>query len=178
MIDSLMFITYLFNHPFGSHHPGAAFSISSTAFKTNHRIPLGYTCKGSELFIPVSWRNVPKKAKSLALLVFDEDAPHKTRYHFAAYNIKPTKNGLKSLHSAKIAFQTAKNSWGAKAYKPPCFAPDEHHYIIRLYALDKKLLPETIQSALNMREAMRHHIIRKVQITGVLYAKESPKTFP
>ncbi len=175
MLDSLAFLAYMFHHPFGSKHQRDALTLSTPAFKTEHAIPQLYTCEGKKLFIPVNWQHIPKRAKSLALIIFDEDAPPQSRYHFAAYNIKTTTAGVINLQSPKPSFQIAQNSWGEKDYHAPCLANNEHHYVIRLYALNKKLSPQTVNTALQVREAMRHHIIQRIQITGILYPRQENK---
>lgn len=175
MLEHFTLLAYLFRHPFGAASTEAPFTISSPAFKTHRAIPERYTCNGKQAFIPVKWTNVPKNTRSLAILMFDEDAPKQNRYHFAAYNIDPNSSGLNQLPTDANS-HIAKNSWGEQTYHVPCYSATEHHYNIRLYALDTKLATEKVSTTLQMRQAMRQHTIQHIQLTGIIYPKQKVHT--
>ena len=49
--------------------------VTSSAFEEGGPIPAQYTCEGEDSSPPLSWSGVPTKAKTLALIVDDPDAP-------------------------------------------------------------------------------------------------------
>ncbi len=50
-------------------------TISSTAFADKGPIPKRCTCEGEDVSPPLSWSNVPERAKSLVLIEDDPEAP-------------------------------------------------------------------------------------------------------
>ncbi|MFP4078984.1 MAG: YbhB/YbcL family Raf kinase inhibitor-like protein, partial [Candidatus Izemoplasmataceae bacterium] len=50
-------------------------SLKSPAFEDNGAIPKKHSGEGKNVSPPLTWEDVPKEAKSLALVVFDPDAP-------------------------------------------------------------------------------------------------------
>lgn len=55
----------------------------------------GFGCSGNNISPALSWSNVPAGTKSLALQVFDPDAPSGSGFwHWAVYNIPPTVSSL------------------------------------------------------------------------------------
>lgn len=61
--------------------------ITSPAFENNGYIPSKYTCDGTDSNPPLLIENVPAKAKSLALIVDDPDAPGGVWVHWVLWNI-------------------------------------------------------------------------------------------
>src|SRR5205085_8829293 len=73
--------------------------LTSSAFAENQSIPKLYTCEGKDLSPPLSWSGLPEKARSLALIVDDPDAPDPaapkmTWVHSVLYNIPVIATGL------------------------------------------------------------------------------------
>src|SRR3954463_2669258 len=55
----------------------------------------GFGCTGQNISPALEWSNVPAGTKSLALQVFDPDAPTGSGFwHWAVYDIPPTATGL------------------------------------------------------------------------------------
>lgn len=55
----------------------------------------GFGCSGNNISPALSWSNVPAGTKSLALQVYDPDAPSGSGFwHWAVYNIPPTVSSL------------------------------------------------------------------------------------
>src|SRR3989344_2770172 len=68
--------------------------IKSTAFTDGNRIPSQYTCDGENTNPPLTFADVPKEARSLALVVDDPDAPGGTWIHWLLWNISPRAEGI------------------------------------------------------------------------------------
>ncbi len=162
MLDSLMMLVYLFARPHGEHAPKPLL-LKSTAFRNHHNLPKRYTCYGKGQPVPLSWRNLPKETRSVAILMTDKDMPRQQHfYHWAIFNIPPQVN---KLPQTKNTASFANNSWGKHSYQPPCPKHGVHHYEISFYALDTILPPSADKSAVAMREQMRHHVLASAKIT-------------
>ncbi|MBU6474767.1 MAG: YbhB/YbcL family Raf kinase inhibitor-like protein [Alphaproteobacteria bacterium] len=145
-------------------------TISSPAFADGGTIPRKYTCDGANVSPALQWKNVPEKAKSLALAVEDPDAPAGGWTHWVIYNIPAGSHGLSSqmpptAHAANGTAQGA-NSFGKTGYGGPCppsgAAP--HHYYFRLYALDAELPP--VPDAAALKAALKGHVLAAAALTG------------
>lgn len=110
----------------------------------------GFGCTGGNLSPALQWRNVPKGAKSLSLLIHDPDAPTGSGFwHWAVYNIPPTATGLAqgagnspaTLPAPAFGGTTDFLDTGATGvngnYGGPCPPAGDkpHRYIFTLYAL-------------------------------------------
>lgn len=70
--------------------PGpTSLKVTSSAFSDGGKIPKKYTCDSSNASPPLRIENLPKTAKSLALIVDDPDAPGRTWTHWLLWNIEP-----------------------------------------------------------------------------------------
>lgn len=101
----------------------------------------GFGCKGKNLSPEIQISNVPKDAKSLAIIVFDPDAPTGGGgwYHWLAINIPTTKTsfsvGEKNLE--KLGLVQTVNSYGTNAFGGACppIGDKPHRYVFTVYAL-------------------------------------------
>ena len=50
-----------------------SFSLSSPAFRNGQAIPVRFTCDGADQSPPLSWSELPKGTRGLAVIVDDED---------------------------------------------------------------------------------------------------------
>ncbi len=138
--------------------------IESEAFANNGNIPKTYTCDGVNINPPLLISNVPEKAKSLAIIVDDPDAPNGTWNHFIIWNIDPK---IQKIEEGKLKAGTiGGNSRGHLGYDGPCPPDGEHHYVFKLYALDKIL---DLPSGANKKElilSMDGHILEEAELIG------------
>ncbi len=127
----------------------SAFEIKSPAIGADGTIPLKYTanafgCHGSNISLPLEWKDVPAGAKSLALTMFDLDAPTGSGFwHWTIANMPPTTmslaEGVGVAGNAKLPKGAAqgRNDAGTAAYFGPCPPAGDkpHHYVITIFAV-------------------------------------------
>lgn len=136
------------------HAQTPAFTLSSPDLSSgrfdNQFVLNGFGCKGQNVSPALQWKNVPAGTKSLALQVYDPDAPTGSGFwHWAVYNIPADATGLArgagnsaaTLPAGAFGGQTDFADTGATGgngnYGGPC--PPEgdkpHRYIFTLFAL-------------------------------------------
>lgn len=144
--------------------------LTSTAFNDGERVPVKYTCEGPNISPPLSFTDVPAKAKSLVLMVEDPDAPAKPWVHWLVFNIPADAKGFEENSIAPGSTQGLCNG-NTFGYEGPCPPENEHTYLFKLYALDKKLdIPNESDRKVVLRE-MKGHIIAEAVLKGK-YRKE------
>lgn len=140
---------------------GISFQLSSDAFSDGGLIPVKYTCDGSDVNPPLKWSGVPPGTKSLAMIVYDPDAPSGTFIHWILYNINPSVTSIAEGASRKddreipgIGVQGL-NDFGEVGYGGPCppRGHGTHRYYFALHALNVSSLnvkePATASSLIN-----------------------------
>ncbi|MBW1997459.1 MAG: YbhB/YbcL family Raf kinase inhibitor-like protein [Deltaproteobacteria bacterium] len=144
--------------------------ISSSAFVNGGIIPRKYTCDGRDLSPPLKWENIPAKAKSLALICDDPDAPMGTWVHWVLFNLPPSvtelPEGVPSSRVLENGAKHGKNDFRRFGYGGPCPPSGTHRYYFKVYALDTMtdLAPGITKSQL--LEAMRGHVLAQGQLMG------------
>ncbi|MHB0969341.1 MAG: YbhB/YbcL family Raf kinase inhibitor-like protein [Thermoanaerobaculia bacterium] len=143
--------------------------IESSAFKEGALIPQKFTCDGQDLSPALRFTDVPKDAKSLALVVDDPDVPPAVRAdrnwdHWVVWNIPPATHDIGEGAPPKGI--QGRNSWGKNVYGGPCPPDREHRYFFKLYALDTMLeLPATAGKP-ELLAAMKGHVLEQAQLMG------------
>jgi len=143
--------------------------LTSTAFQHNGKIPSKYTCDGLNISPPLEIYDIPKEAKTLALIMEDPDVPKKIRPdgmwdHWIVWNIDPK---IISIGNGKEPEGVeGKTTYGRLGYGGPCPPDREHRYFFKVYALNIKLkLPEG-SSKQELLKAMQGHIIDNAELIG------------
>lgn len=139
--------------------------IESPAFAHGAHIPEPYTRFGENQSPPLSFRDVPPQAKSLALIVDDPDAPRGTFTHWIVFNLPPTTAGLKE-NARPTDGTEGNNDWKELGYGGPRPPDGEHRYFFKLYALDRKLDAPSGASRATIDAALRGHIIAEAELMG------------
>jgi Raf kinase inhibitor-like YbhB/YbcL family protein len=137
-----------------AHAQTATFTLSSPDLSSgrfdNQFVLNGFGCKGQNVSPALQWSNVPSGTKSLALQVYDPDAPTGSGFwHWAVYNIPADTTGMPrgagnsaaTLPAGAFGGNTDFADTGATGgngnYGGPC--PPEgdkpHRYIFTLFAL-------------------------------------------
>jgi len=145
---------------------GAGMKIFSPEFENNGFIPKKFTCQGADVNPALIIENIPKEAKSLALIVDDPDAPMVTWVHWVVFDIAL----INRIEENSIPGKQGLNDFSRKDYCGPCPPSGTHHYFFKIYALDKILnLSEGIASK-ELEKAMEGHILEQAELIG-LYKK-------
>ena len=160
-----------------------ALTIKSTAFAPNGSIPIKHTCEDDDVSPTLEWSGVPERAKSLALIVDDPDAPDpaapKMVYvHWVLYDLPATSRGLpEGTTSARLPQGTreGKNDYGKLGYGGPCPPIGRHRYFFKLYALDTTLgdLGPGATKA-TVEKAMKGHVIEQAELVGTYQGAHGP----
>lgn len=147
-------------------------TISSPAFTPGGPIPATYSCKNSAAGSPpIQWQGVPADAKTLALILKDPDAPHRTFIHWVIYNIPATATGLEANvpRTAELAdgARQGDNTLGKIGYMGPCPpSGPAHHYHFYLMALNIKLDLAPGATADQVEAASRRHVRGEAELIG------------
>lgn len=143
----------------------AMIKITSPAFSQDGKIPVKYTCDGSNANPALSISGVPDNAQSLAIIVDDPDAPNGTFNHWIAWNIDPKIDTIaeNKLPSGAVS---GTNSAGKVGYVGPCPPSGTHRYIFTDYALDTKLNLDSSAKKEDLLKAMEGHVIGQGELIG------------
>lgn len=140
--------------------------VTSSVFKEGGAIPKQYTCDGKDVNPPLMIGNVPKEAKSLALIVDDPDAPGRTWVHWVLWNIDP---GLKEIaeNAVPAGARQGKNDFGRNNYGGPCPPSGAHRYLFKVYALGATLDIGSHSTKAELERAMKGHILAEGHVMGL-----------
>jgi len=160
-----------------------ALMIKSSAFTPNGSMPIKFTCEDDDVSPALEWSGAPERAKSLALIVDDPDAPDpkapKMVYvHWVLYDLPPSSTGLpEGVTSTRLPTGTreGKNDFGKLGYGGPCPPIGRHRYFFKLYALDTVLgdLGKGATKA-DVEKAMKGHIIEQAELVGTYQGAHGP----
>lgn len=144
--------------------------LASSAFSQNEPIPVRFTCDGDNRPPPFSWSGAPAKTRSYALVCRDPDAPGRTWYHWAAFDIPVAVQGLDGSAPPGATMRQAINDFRKRGYGGPCPPPGHgrHRYQFTLYALDVEHLD--VPAGAECREverAARARTLDSVDLTGI-----------
>ena len=149
-------------------------TLTSAVFSHHGEMPQRYTCDGDDISPPLAWSGIPADAQSLALIVYDPDAPdpaHPQRIwvHWVLYNLPPNCSGVTeqiSPQALPMGTLHGVNDWGRIGYGGPCPPIGRHRYFFALYALDT-LLPDLGKpSRLQLMQAMQGRILAQTELVG------------
>lgn len=138
----------------------------SPAFEENNTIPKRYTCDGENVSPPLEIINIPKETKSLALIVYDPDAPGGDWTHWLIWNLSP---GLDKLNEDQVPIRAVQgtNDFGEQNYKGPCPPSGTHRYFFKIYALDINLnLPVGVKRK-DLESGIQGHILDQATLVGL-----------
>lgn len=139
--------------------------ISSEAFKDGGKLADKYSKQGSNMNPPVHFEDVPEKARSLALVVDDPDAPNGSFNHWILFNIDPKTRDIKEDRVPVMAMQ-GRNDFGEVEYDGPQPPSGEHHYVFKVYALDAMLPLSRASKRQDFEREIQGHVLDSATLTG------------
>jgi Raf kinase inhibitor-like YbhB/YbcL family protein len=148
-----------------------ALELTSSAFKPNNAIPKEYTCDGSDVSVPLRWKNAPAGTTNFALIVDDPDAPRGTWVHWVLYDLPASVSelpaGVGHEDSLPNAAKQGTNDFGKIGYGGPCPPSGAaHHYHFKLYALDRMTGLKPKGTKQQLLDAMKGHVLAEAQLIG------------
>ncbi len=153
----------------------AQMSLQSTDIKegqklSNAQVFNGFGCVGDNKSPQLSWEGVPEGAKSLAVTLYDPDAPTGSGWwHWVVFNIPANVKSLDSDASMPNGAIESRTDFGSTGFGGAC--PPEgnapHNYIFTLHALDvEKLDIDENASGAMVGYFLNAHSIEKASITA------------
>jgi Raf kinase inhibitor-like YbhB/YbcL family protein len=139
--------------------------ITSQVFTNGGKIPDQYTKYGENRIPPLHFEEVPERARSLALIVDDPDAPNGTFNHWLLFNVDPRTRDIKEDAVPVMATQ-GRNDYGEVAYGGPQPPSGEHRYFFKAYALDTVLPLSRGTHRADLEREMRDHVIDSATLMG------------
>lgn len=147
--------------------------VSSVAFAEGGKLALQQAhgdCGGKNISPPLSWSGVPPRARSVAIVMNDLDAPGGAWTHWIIYNLPASRKdigmGIAPGEAVPGGARQAKNDWGVAGYGGPCPPSGKHRYRFYVLALDRQLLlPEGAGQA-EFNNAIAGHVIMRGVLTG------------
>jgi hypothetical protein len=138
------------------------FQVNVAGLSANDVVPARFVynqagCSGENISPEITWSGVPAAAKSLAIVVWDQDAPVSGGfYHWVILNVPvgtkrlPEGAGNVASHKAPSGSIQLVNDWGEPGYGGPCPPGNSRHrYHFILYALSAQQLPITARSKIS-----------------------------
>jgi Raf kinase inhibitor-like YbhB/YbcL family protein len=139
--------------------------ITSRVFNDGGKIPDKYTKYGENRIPPLHLDDVPEKARSLALIVDDPDAPSGTFNHWLLFNVDPRTRDIKE-DSVPVMATQGLNDYGEVAYGGPQPPSGEHRYFFKAYALDTVLALSRGTRRQDLEREMRDHVLESATLMG------------
>jgi Raf kinase inhibitor-like YbhB/YbcL family protein len=145
------------------------FAVSSSVLRENELMPIESTRDGNNISPPLNWSSVPNETKSLAIIMYDPDAPSGIFYHWILYNIPKNINsipeGIQKSPITPYGYQGI-NSYNTLGYDGP--SPPKgstHRYVFLILALDTELAlgPNAYYS--EVLNSIKGHVIAYAKLT-------------
>ena len=164
----------LWNSEAGKDAP-ASIELLSDAFDSGASIPRRHAGDGvgDNVSPPLAWRNIPRDAAELALVIEDADAPLPRPFvHTVVTAIPPEVTRLAEgalAEGARHPGVFGKGSFGGRGYRGPTPVPDHglHTYVFQLFALAAPLPGERASlSRAQLAQAMSGLVLARGRLDG------------
>jgi len=160
----------------GCHHSGppvereGADSLHlATASFDSRQFPPEFTCSGLNRSPELHWNEPPAGTRSLAMILYDRDAPGGSFVHWVLFNLPATTAALPpsmpALDQLPDGSRQGKNDFGQVGYGGPCpSGHSTHHYAFRLFALDTTLNLPAASTRAQLDDAMVGHVLARGEL--------------
>lgn len=146
-------------------------------YLVNEQVFAGFGCEGRNVSPSLSWSGAPEGTKSLALTVYDPDAPTGSGWwHWVVVNLPATTTSLPKgagmADNSKLpegAFQV-RTDFGAPGYGGPCPPQGDHphRYLFTIHALDLDALDVMADSSPALVGFyLNYHTLAKASLMGL-----------
>ena len=139
--------------------------LTSPEFPNFGYVSSKHTCDGENINPELRIEDAPMKAKSLALIMDDPDAPRGTWVHWVVWNI-PADTKMIAKGNEPEGVQ-GKTDFGTTGHGGPCPPSGIHRYFFKLYALDVSLNLREGSTKKDLENAMKGHIMEKAELVGL-----------
>ncbi|MBU6457048.1 MAG: YbhB/YbcL family Raf kinase inhibitor-like protein [Bradyrhizobium sp.] len=153
--------------------------IKEGATIANEQVFNGLGCSGANISPELNWSGTPSGTKSLAVTIYDPDAPTGSGWwHWVVFNIPPRTTSLpkdagdvKKKLMPKGVIQS-RTDFGSGGYNGPCPPAGDkpHHYQVTVFAVDIDKLPgarNDAASAALVSSDLHLHTLAKATLTGL-----------
>jgi Raf kinase inhibitor-like YbhB/YbcL family protein len=139
--------------------------LTSPAFSRGDPLPRHFAKEHGNKSPPLRFDDVPKEAKSLALIMNDPDAPRGTFTHWVLFNLPSELSELRE-NELPAGAVSGKNDYGDTGYGGPRPPSGTHRYFFQAYALDTMLNLPRGASAKEVEQAMETHVLENAELMG------------
>jgi len=144
-------------------------NISAPAFEPGNPMPAKSAYKKQNISPELRIGNIPTSAKSLVLIVDDNDAPMGLWTHWLVWNL-PANTTVIPEGKLPLGAIQGKNSFGNTRYDGPAPPSGTHRYFFHLYALDTTLSLPSGADSKALLAAMEGHVVGTGETFGVYSA--------
>jgi hypothetical protein len=137
--------------------------IITSSFKNGKNIPSKYACEGDDVNPPFLIKDIPRRAKSMVLIIDDPDAPKGVFTHWVVFNISISKN---VIEEDSVPGVEGKNDAGRNGYIGPCPPNGTHRYFFRLYALKAELNLDKGAARQEVEAKMNGLVVENAELMG------------
>ncbi|GHE01459.1 hypothetical protein GCM10010339_20750 [Streptomyces alanosinicus] len=142
-------------------------TVTSPAYGDGGTIPRRHTCDGTDVSPPLALTAVPARTAGLALVLRDPDAPHGAFTHWLVWDIDPHTRQLPAGERPQGATE-GRNDFKRPGYGGPCPPRGDrpHHYVLTVYATDRRLSLAPDASVSDLLRALSGHTLATGSLTG------------
>jgi len=139
--------------------------LTSPAFKEGGRIPWSASAPNENRLPALEIHDVPRSARSLALILEDLDSPLGEVTHWLVWNLPPDRSRVDALN-LRDETRVGMDSFGKVGYLGPVPPEGVHRYRFRLLALDAELDLESGATRSQFDQAAEGRVLDEAELTG------------
>lgn len=150
--------------------------LESSAFAAGAAIPRIHSYGAENQSPPLAWSGVPGGTKSLALICDDPDAPRAGGWvHWVLWDMpagaSSLRQGLPPESPLPDGTRQGLNDWRKIGWGGPQPPSGVHHYVFKIYALDRTLGAARAFTRDELLKAMAGHILGQGELVGTFAAR-------